>query len=182
MKSVYLAGPDVFRADAGEVALAHKALCRRCGFEPLHPGDQPPDATSRDIFHANIGMIRRADAVLANLEPFRGPEVDSGTAFEVGFAVALGKLVVGHVAIPESLRQRVARLYGEVAYHPASGVWRDRDGQLVEDFGHAVNLMLAESCAAIVGGGVAGALAWLCARHGLTNEEIIAPAPDRICA
>ena len=178
MKSVYLAGPDVFRPDAARLAVEHKALCGRFGLEPLHPGDQP-DITSCSIFRTNIDMIRRADAVLANLDPFRGPEVDSGTAFEVGFASALGKIVVGYVSSPESLRQRVERLHGAIAYYPEAGLWRDRDGNLVEDFGHAVNLMLAESCAAIVVGGVEEALAWLCQSGAIADDGIIVPAPDQ---
>lgn len=31
-------------------------------------------------------------------------------------------------------------------------VWRDSDGNLVENFNHLVNLMLAESCVIVVGG------------------------------
>ena len=43
---------------------------------------------------ANLEAIRAADFVMANLNDFRGPgEPDSGTAFEVGFAAALGKPV-----------------------------------------------------------------------------------------
>jgi nucleoside 2-deoxyribosyltransferase len=37
-------------------------------------------------------MIRAADAVLAVLD---GPDVDSGTAAEIGYAAALGKPVIG---------------------------------------------------------------------------------------
>lgn len=47
--------------------------------------------TANGIYHANLEMIRSADAVLANLNAFRGIEPDSGTCFEVGFATALGK-------------------------------------------------------------------------------------------
>jgi len=161
IKSVYLAGPDVFHPDAPRLALAQKTLCRDYGFEPHHPFDQPAPS-SRDIFHTNIDMIRRADAVLANLNPFRGPEVDSGTAFEVGFATALGKTVVGYVASPENLMQRVQRLYGKIRYCAEEALWRDEQDHLVEDFGHTVNLMLAESCVSIVEGGLEAALIRLC--------------------
>lgn len=41
MKAVYLAGPDVFYPAAEQLAEEHKALCRRQGFGPLHPIDQP---------------------------------------------------------------------------------------------------------------------------------------------
>ncbi|MFB0934992.1 MAG: nucleoside 2-deoxyribosyltransferase [Propionivibrio sp.] len=157
MKSVYLAGPDVFLPEAGQHAQGQKALCRRHGFEPLHPFDQGT-LSSPGIFRTNIGMIRDAQAVLANLNPFRGPEVDSGTAFEIGFAAALGKTVIGYVSRPDNVMQRVERLHGEIRYDAQADLWRDRDGNLVEDFGHAVNLMLAESCASIVVGNLEDAL------------------------
>ncbi len=157
VKSVYLAGPDVFLPEAGSHASQQKALCREHGFEPRHPLDQT-DLSSPGIFRTNVTLIRDADAVVANLNPFRGPEVDSGTAFEVGFAAALGKPVVGYVSRPENLMQRVERLHGELAFDASADIWRDKDGNLVEDFGHTVNLMLAESCTAIVVGGLEQAL------------------------
>lgn len=88
--------------------------------------------------------------VVANLNTFRGAEVDSGTAFEVGFAVARGIPVVGHIDSSECLKDRVGRLFGPLAEQ--GGVWRDRDGNLVENFEHQVNLMLADSCVIVVGG------------------------------
>ena len=157
MKSVYLAGPDVFLPEAGSHASEQKALCREHGFEPRHPLDQT-ELSSPGIFRTNVSLIRNADAVVANLNPFRGAEVDSGTAFEIGFAAALGKPVVGYVSQPENLMQRVERLHGELAFDAAAETWRDKDGNLVENFGHTVNLMLAESCTAIVVGGLEQAL------------------------
>ncbi len=172
MKSVYLAGPDVFLPEAGQLAQRQKALCRRHGFEPRHPLDQAT-LSSPGIFRTNIGMIRDSDAVLANLNPFRGPEVDSGTAFEIGFAAALGKLVIGYVSRPENLMQRVERLHGEIAYDANTDLWRDREGHLIEDFGHAVNLMLAESCTSIVVGDLAVALARLGESRALASNDAL---------
>ena len=160
MTKIYLAGPDVFLPDAEKRAISQKASCRRHGFDPLHPFDQPA-VTSAAIFRTNVAMIREADAVLANLDPFRGPEVDSGTAFEVGFATALGTPVVGYLSLAESLRERVARLHGEIHYDAAIQAWRDSDGQLIEDFGYAINLMLAEACTAVLVGSLEDALSWL---------------------
>ena len=82
MKKVYLAGPDVFFPDAALRAETHKKLCLAYGFEPLHPVDGV-ETTAAGIYAANIAMIQAADAVLANLSPFRGAETDSGTAFEI---------------------------------------------------------------------------------------------------
>ena len=148
MKSIYLAGPDVFYPGADQLAEEHKLLCRKHGFDPLHPIDQPT-LKSRQIYETNIELLRRADAVVANLNPFRGAEVDSGTAFEVGFAVARGIPVVGYLASKETLVERVERLFGPLV--TLQGVCRDAAGNLVENFGHQVNLMLAESCSVVVG-------------------------------
>ena len=97
---VYLAGFDVFRIDAKAHGEHLKQLCRARGFIGLYPldGDVPsflhPLEAARVIYMANIEAIRAADFVMANLNDFRGPgEPDSGTAFEVGFAAALGKPV-----------------------------------------------------------------------------------------
>ncbi len=95
MKSLYLAGFDVFREDALDWGKQLKALCAEYGFEGLYPLDKQVPAglhgpeAARWIYDANIALIRQADMVMANLDDFRGPgEPDSGTAFEVGFAVA----------------------------------------------------------------------------------------------
>jgi nucleoside 2-deoxyribosyltransferase len=149
MNAVYIAGPDVFYPDAERLAQEHKALCRRYGFEPMHPIDQPT-LEANHIYRTNIELLKSADAVVANLNPFRGAEVDSGTAFEVGFAIASGKPVVGYIASAECLRDRVGRLIGSLAIK--DGAWRDGNGNLVENFGHSVNLMLAESCVIQIGG------------------------------
>lgn len=136
---VYLAGFDVFRADAIEHGRALKALCARHGLEGLYPFDNKvpeglsPEEAAAVICNANIAMIKGCDAVLANLDPFRGAEPDSGTAFEVGMAVALGKPVWAYFAANGSLREQIT--------HDAAGF--DAQGFQVEDFGLPRNLMLA---------------------------------------
>ncbi|WP_282373716.1 nucleoside 2-deoxyribosyltransferase [Pseudomonas sp. PS02290] len=136
---VYLAGFDVFRADAIEHGRYLKALCDQHGLEGLYPFDNEvpqgmtPEEAAAVICNANIAMIKRCDAVLANLNPFRGAEPDSGTAFEVGMAVALGKPVWAYFAANGALREQIA--------HDAAGF--DGQGFQVEDFGLPRNLMLA---------------------------------------
>jgi len=145
---LYLAGPDVFRTDAIEWAAAARALCRLFGHEPLVPLDgEAQDAAG--IYAANIAMIRAADAVIANLAEFRGAEPDSGTAFELGFAVALGKPVIGYVPADEALSDRVARHCGPLT-EDAQGLL-DGSGLRVEQFGLPLNLMLAVPARIVVG-------------------------------
>ncbi len=155
MKTVYLAGFDVFRADA----LAHgawlKLQCRNHGFEGLYPLDNqapaglPGRALAQWIYEANTALIRQADAVMANLNAFRGAEPDSGTAFEVGYAVALGKPVWAHTDHADSLVQRLAVAQAD---DPPRHV--DAQGYTVEDFGLSLNLMLACSATVVSGDAV----------------------------
>lgn len=136
---VYLAGFDVFRNDAIDRGRYLKALCEAQGLVGLYPFDNevpaglPSEETATLICNANIAMIRRCDAVVANLNCFRGAEPDSGTAFEVGMAVALGKPVWAYFDDLGSLRHQVK--------HDAQGF--DAQGFQVEDFQLPKNLMLA---------------------------------------
>ena len=159
---LYLAGPDVFRPDAAAWADQARALCAAAGHVALVPLDNV-ETTAAGIYRANIDLIRSADAVLANLNPFRGCEPDSGTAFEVGFALALGKSVIGYVEHAETTTERVGRLQGELRFSGNFPV--DRQGWHVENFGLPLNLMLAVP-AHIVVGDLASALLALGERQG----------------
>lgn len=99
---IYLAGPDVFRANAVEHGAQLKGICAHWGFEVLYPFDNEvptgydKNVTSRLIYNANTKMIDYCDIVVANLDRFRGPSVDPGTAFEIGYAIASNKHVFGY--------------------------------------------------------------------------------------
>ncbi|WP_374358280.1 nucleoside 2-deoxyribosyltransferase [Chitinimonas sp.] len=147
---LYLAGPDVFRPDAAQWAEHARRLCRQDGHEALIP---------LDGVETTAGLIQSADAVLANLNPFRGCEPDSGTCVEVGFALALGKPVIAYLEGTETTVERVRRLQGGVEAGP-DGRPLDRDGLHIEDFGLPLNLMLAVP-ARLVAGGLPEALAAL---------------------
>ncbi|WP_028919778.1 nucleoside 2-deoxyribosyltransferase [Pseudoxanthomonas suwonensis] len=155
IRSLYLAGPDVFRPDARERGAELKALCARHGFEGLFPLDQDvpghvtdPVEQAKWIYRANIGLIERADAVLANLDFFRGPEPDSGTCFEVGYAVARGKPVFGYIPDGGTFAARIRRRHPH-AIGP-DGVL-DVHGWSIEEFGLPLNLMLAVPAPLVVG-------------------------------
>jgi nucleoside 2-deoxyribosyltransferase len=149
---IYLAGPDVFRPDVEAWAMSAREICRRYGFDPLLPIDHGETAPER-IFEANIDMIRKVQVVAANLDPFRGPEPDSGTSFELGFAFALSKRICGYVTRLDTVARRVA-----AAEHrdeaPTGGGCRltDRDGMLIENFDLPCNLMLAIPIPIVAGG------------------------------
>lgn len=134
---LYLAGPDVFRPDAFQWAAHVRALCRQEGHHALIPLDGK-EADAPGIYRSNLGLIRDADALLANLNPFRGAEPDSGTCVEIGYALALGKPVVGYADTIRPLHERL-----NAAGPGADGSYRDTEGWRVENFGLALNLMLA---------------------------------------
>ena len=135
---LYLAGPDVFRPDAKDWADRMRELCRTAGHEALLPFDPDIPATAAAIYRSNLERIAAADAVLANLNPFRGDEPDSGTCVEIGYTLALGTTVIGYADDLRPLRERVG------ATGPgADGRYCDAAGHVIEDFGLALNLMLA---------------------------------------
>lgn len=155
---LYIAGPDVFRPDALTWADNARRLCAQAGHQALIPLDNE-ETTAPGIYSANIGLIREADAVIANLNPFRGIEPDSGTCFEVGFAIALGKPVVAYLSdVRPQVTKMLERFGGNL---PRIGErFTDPEGMAIEDFDLPVNLMLGCSCR-IVQGTLADALAAL---------------------
>ncbi len=135
MKKVYLAGFEVFAPDAKETGERLKELCRKYGFEGLYPLDNECES-AEEIYEGNIALIKSADFVIANVNAFRGFEPDSGTAFEIGYAAALGKRVAAYLSEARPMIEWV----------------RDDNGYSVEDFGYPVNLMIAMGAEIICGG------------------------------
>ena len=152
---IYLAGPDIFRPDVDDWIANARELCRQHGFEALTPFDHG-ETEPRKILNGNLELIRKAQIVVANLNPFRGFEPDSGTAWEIGFALALGKPVVAYLADVRPLAEKLSA--ATAVSGPSAPQPRDPNGFLIEDFGLPVNLMLAVPCR-IVAGGLAEALA-----------------------
>ncbi len=147
-KKIYLAGPDVFLSNAGEILGQKAEMTRAAGFIPLCPGDLevPPSGTKKGLGLAisaiNEGMMRDADAVIANLTPFRGLAADVGTSFELGFMCGLGKVVYGYTNVATDHFKRCAEYYGGALTTSADGRTRGPDGLSIEDFDMADNLML----------------------------------------
>lgn len=136
---VYVAGPDVFAPHWDTFRQEITQYAGERGITPIFPKSEPDDGPA-DIYRCNTRLIRLADAVIANLQCFRGSEPDSGTVFEVGFATALGRPVWGFNA--------TGRYHEKVAEH--YGLSPDRAfpitckaGYAVESFGQDLNLMLA---------------------------------------
>ena len=71
-----------------------------------------------------------ADAVIANLTPFRGPGADAGTVYELGYMAGRGKLCLGYSNDASVYADRVRR-FGHV---------HSRDGRLIDAQGLTVRL------------------------------------------
>jgi len=132
---VYLAGPDVFHPDHARIFAERRSICRRHGLEALVPTDNAA-TTALEIYEANVRLLRQCDAVIANITPFRGPHCDAGTAWEMGYAAAIGAPVFAFSEARGALRDRIRG----TAPGPV-----DATGMTVEDFGLGENLMIAMS-------------------------------------
>lgn len=165
MTSIYFAGPDVFRPDAIEHFNAVRVHAKNLGFECLIPldaeirgaPDDDPEAFSGKIFESNCKMIRSADFILANMQPFRGHEPDSGTLFEIGMAYALGKEVILYeINANQNMKDRLIA-NGEPVQRLAHS-FVDRNGMTVENFRLPFNLMAYHAAGKTVCGTVFDAI------------------------
>jgi len=146
---IYLAGPEVFLPDAGALADAKRALCARHGATGVFPTDPvlcpEADGTDEDwlaIYLRNEAHIRGADALIANLTPFRGPSADAGTVYELGFMRALGRPVAGYANTAVPFEPRTRAFLGDAARPREGGGWEDAEGLHLESFGLHDNLMI----------------------------------------
>lgn len=143
MQSIYVAGPDVFRADAAEYFNQIKDVGKIYHFDIITPYDPTLDELPDDIKHvvigtANFELIDKADIVVANLMMFRGCCVDDGTSVEVGYGFGKGKIICGYTSDLRSYKKKVE------ASPIHSGEAQDMF-PVVEDFGLPVNLMFAHA-------------------------------------
>ena len=158
---IYLAGPEVFLPEPIAAGVERKAritaLSRAAdwpfelaGLYPLDneiPDFRPDFDTGMRIYRANIELMDRAYAVAANMVRFRGPSMDVGTAFEMGYMRGLGKPVFAYYdAAPFYGREEGPGLYVDrVREHgsvSADDACVDADGHAIDDFGMADNLMM----------------------------------------
>jgi nucleoside 2-deoxyribosyltransferase len=159
---VYLAGPMVFDPDPTPIFQRMKILCRERGLTGVAPHDNqiglehlPPGKTLLErIVRADIALMDQLDAAVFCLDGFRrGPEMDPGTAFEIGYIKALGKPMAGWTRDPRSYPIKVADYFRDIfgehlvstppgAVGGTSGGSRDPDGVLVHSEACVQNAMV----------------------------------------
>jgi nucleoside 2-deoxyribosyltransferase len=159
---LYLAGPMVFAIDPAAIfdrmktlSLAHglagvAPLDNQLGLEGIPPGK---DLLER-IVQADIALMNQVEAAVFCLDGFRrGPEMDAGTAFEVGYMKALGKPIAGWTSdtrlYPQRVGDFVRTITGQTLTRTeagpvggTSGLLRDPDGILVHSDGCVQNAMV----------------------------------------
>ena len=139
---IYCAGFDVFSPVAKEIAKSKKKVCRNLDFEALTPMDNESD-NPQEIFHNNELLINHCDCLVANLNDFKGKDIDSGTAFEIGYAYALHIPVFGYLNDTRSLIEKNRNQQLTIV---------DNTIYKIENFNLPVNLMIAQSCKEIIKG------------------------------
>jgi nucleoside 2-deoxyribosyltransferase len=150
MKKIYIAGFDVFKPDSIAIGEAYKLTCKAFGYQGLYPLDNEVDISwskevAREfIYTKNIELIHSCDSIIANANPFRGEELDSGTAFEIGYGKALGKKIVFYM---DDRRAYKEKLTCKDPHTPD----RDTNGMFIEDFDFPLNLMFSD-CIIVQGG------------------------------
>ena len=159
---VYLAGPMVFYPDAEATFRAMKRICARHGLAGVAPTDnqaalrgiKPGKTLMRAIVKADLALMDRLDGGLFCLDGFRrAPDMDPGTAFEIGYMAARGKPGCGWTADGRSYPLKVAAYFRRnfgATLHTAdpnrrggtSGAARDPDDILVHSQGCVQNGMV----------------------------------------
>lgn len=142
-KTAYLAGPDVFFADAQAHAARKVAICAKHGLRGLPPlnedlgdlSDVGNEEAWRRIYDKDIAMMEASDLIIANLTPFGGVSADSGTLIEVGWFLGRGKPVFGYSNTATGFSSRMSDYLALTN--------KDGQGFLVESFGLPDNLMIA---------------------------------------
>lgn len=159
---IYLAGQMVFEPDPSAIFARMKAICSACGVVGVAPLDNqiglesllPGKHLLRRIVQADIALMETLEAGVFCLDGFRrAPEMDAGTAFEIGYMKALGKPIAGWTCDPRPYPDKVADFFRDVFSEPlvhadagpvggTSGMLRDPDGILVHSDGCVQNAMV----------------------------------------
>lgn len=174
---VYLAGPEVFLVNAGEIGVRKRAICGRYGLIGIFPADEEEPCTRAmtlperglAISRAMERVMRTCNAMIVNLTPFRGPSADVGSAYEMGFMRALGRPIFGYTNDDRPFFDRVVEFCGGTVCERPTGEHEDGEGMAIEPFTLRDNLMLEGGLIASGGCLVPGATA-----HGERYTSLVA--------
>ena len=146
---VYLAGPEVFLNNAKEIGEKKKALCRKYQLEGIFPIDveietkeKSPQETGLTISKNNESLINSSQIVIANITPFRGPSADVGTVYEMGYAHALGKIVLAYTNVATPFTERTVKALKGKVKRDSKCILRDNQDMFIEENCLTDNLMI----------------------------------------
>ncbi len=149
----------MFLRNAKEIGEQKKALCRKYGFVGVFPLDteietqgKAPREIGFCISSLNEQLIRTCNFIIANLTPFRSPSADVGTAYEIGYAHALGKKVFAYTNIAVPFTKRTIAALNHQGNRAADGRLRDSNDMFIEEYALTDNLMLDGCVHASTGG------------------------------
>lgn len=92
MKSIYIAGP-LFTEGERYFLEKVEEVCSKKGFKTYLPHrDINQKLDSDTVFSNDIRLLDETDIIIAVLD---GPDIDSGTAFELGYCYSKGKYLIG---------------------------------------------------------------------------------------
>lgn len=145
---IYLAGFERYEAGGSEAFEKMKEICRQHGYDAVSPLDLAPgvkwiQTTNPYVKAANLfdnyqQHVRNCDIIVANLNNFRGYEINNDVGFECGMGYMLGKKLYGYMENTDKLTNRIPHLGEEREF-------RDQTGSNVEDFDYPANLMFGSS-------------------------------------
>lgn len=145
---VYLAGFERYDADGEAVFEKMKKLCERYNMRAVSPLDwalgvekiesDNPYITAANLFDNWQQHVRNCDIVIANLNNYRGYEVNNDVSFECGMGFQLRKKLYGYMDDTSPMIDRVPHLGVENEF-------RDQTGSNVENFNYPANLMFGSS-------------------------------------
>lgn len=143
---IYLAGTGRYTKDAEKRFEKMKEICRKHGLTAVTPLDQAPGVEeietdnpytwAANVFDNCQQHVRNCDVVVADLNDYRGYEVNNDVGFECGMGFQLGKKLYGYMDDTTRLIDRIPNL-GE------DGEFRDHTGSNVENFNYPANLMFS---------------------------------------
>lgn len=148
MPRVYLADVNRYEADAKEIYGRLKALLASHGLQAVTPCDWAegfPEAECGNPYGMAAALtenyrllMKSCDAVIADLNDYRGYECSNDVGFECGMGFEMGKRLFGYMDDARPCIEKIPHL-GE------SAEYRDMTGCNVENFNYPANLMFGSS-------------------------------------
>ncbi len=145
---VYLAGPERYAEDAKAIYEKMQKLCEAHGLKALTPVSWAEGVKKMETdcaytaaanqFDSWQQQVRNCDAVIANLNNYRGYECSNDVAFECGMGFQLGKKLFGYMDDARPAKEKIPGVNTDAGY-------KDMTGADIEDFDYPLNLMFSSS-------------------------------------